>query len=58
MSLALPGCVHGRPVTGLEPATNVCAVSAAEAVERVSVAAVSPRVDGMTACEFERQGVE
>ncbi len=58
MTLTLPGCVHGRPVVGLEAATNVCEASAAEAVERVSVVAVRPRGHGMIACERARQRVE
>jgi hypothetical protein len=58
MPPALPGCVPGRPVVGLEPATNVCEVSAAEAVEQVSVVAVRPTADGVIACERARQKVE
>jgi len=58
MAPALPGCVHGRPVVGLEAATNVCEVSAAVAVERALVVPVRPPVDGMIACERARQGVE
>ena len=58
MAPALPGCVQGRPDVGLKAATNVCEVSAAEAVEQVSVVAVTPRVDGMLACKRASQRVE
>lgn len=58
MAVALPGCVRGRPTVGLDAPTNVCEVSAAEAVERASVVAVRPPVDGMNACERASQRIE
>ncbi len=58
MALALSGCVHGQTAIGLEAATDVCEVNAAEAIRRVSAAAVRPPVDGMIACESASQRVE